>query len=189
MDRFRIGFVKVSVWAVIALFVALTVTVGEAKRKQAAQAAPDSAAEEMQAARSAAESGGRILQGCQVIQTMGFSRCGHSVTRRVAAPGAVIGADFGEAQAYYSLWQIEGFSPEQVTMSREIDLFCPMHAVLSVNEAGQIVLTHNVYGDGMAVDQEYGRSIGDFDQETQDHLLLGLGFDTREEAEAWLAAH
>ncbi len=189
MDRFRIGFVKASVWGMIALFVLMTVAAGEARRGRIAAETPDAAAESRADALSASDSGGAIRAGCEIIQTMGFSRCGHSVTRRVAAPGGVIGAGFGEAQAYYSLWHIESFSPEQVTMSREMALFCPMHAVLSVNEAGEIVLTHNVYGDGMAVDQTYPQSIGDFDEETQRKLLLGIGFDSREEAEAWLAPH
>ena len=184
-DRIRVWFVKASVWTGIALFIALTVMAGEAKRQRADQA-PNAGAE---SAQIAADTAGRISKGCEIIQTMGFSRCGHSVTRRVAAPAEAIGADFAQAQAYYDLWQIEVFSPERVTMIREIPLFCPMHRVLSVNEAGEIVLTHNVYGDGMAVDETFDRSIADFDEETQSRLLLGLGFDSREDAEAWLTAH
>ena len=141
------------------------------------------------AAQSAADTGGRVQTGCEIVQTMGFSRCGHSVTRRVSAPGGVVGADFAGARAYYSLWQLQAFSPERIVMNREIDLFCPMHWVLSVNEAGEIVRTHNVYGDGMAVDETYDAQIGDFSEEDQLKLLSGLGFDTVEEAEAWLSAH
>ena len=186
MDRFRIGFVKVAVWGMIALFVLMTAWAGEARRKSIASETPDQAAENRISAESASEEGVSVRSGCEIIQTMGFARCGHSVTRRVAAPSGVIGANFGDAQAYYSLWHIESFSPDQIAMTREIDLYCPMHAVLSVNEAGEIVLTHNVYGDGMAVDRTFNKSIGDFDEETQRKLLLGIGFDSREEAEAWL---
>ena len=189
MDRFRIGFVKVSVWGMIALFVLMTAWAGETRRKRIAAETPDAAAETRISAESASEEGVSVRSGCEIIQTMGFTRCGHSVTRRVAAPSGVIGANFSETQAYYSLWHIESFSPDQVTMTREIDLFCPMHAVLSVNEAGEIVLTHNVYGDGMAVDKTYPKSIGDFDEDTQRKLLLGIGFDSPEDAEAWLGPH
>ena len=190
MDRFRIGFVKAAVWGMIALFVLMTAWAGEARRNRIAPDAPNQAAETRErtesASESASEGGDTVRAGCEIIQTMGFTRCGHSVTRRVAAPSGVIGANFSEIQGYYSLWRVESFSPEQVTMTREIDLFCPMHAVLSVNEAGEIVLTHNVYGDGMAVDRTYPNSIGDFDEETQRKLLLGIGFDSPEDAEAWL---
>ncbi len=186
MDRFRIGFVKAAVWGTIALFVLLTAWAGELRRQRIAPETPEAVMEAGELAESASDSGGTVRSGCEIIQTMGFTRCGHSVTRRVAAPSGVIGANFGDAQAYYSLWHIESFSPDQIAMTRAIDLYCPMHAVLSVNEAGEIVLTHNVYGDGMAVDRTYPRSIGEFDEENQRKLLLGIGFDSREEAEAWL---
>ena len=74
-------------------------------------------------------------------------------------------------------------------MSREIPLYCPMHEVLSVSDAGEIVLSRNVYGDGMAATREYHRLLSEFDEEVQAALLLGMGFDSREEAERWLAAH
>lgn len=137
-------------------------------------------------AASVAGDGQRIQSNCQIIQTMAFSRCGHSVTRRVSAPEALAGADFSAARAYYDVWSIDSFSPENVTMRREIDLYCPMHAVLSVNEAGEAVLTRNVYGDGMAVEKTYALSLTDFSSEDRQALLRGIGFDSKEEAEAWL---
>ncbi len=136
-----------------------------------------------------AEQGERIAASCEIIQTMGFSRCGHSVTRRVSPPAALIGADFAAAQAYYDLWQLDSFSGEQVTMSREIPLFCPIHTVAGVNEAGEVVLSRNMYGDGMAVVKACDRELEDFSPEDQEALALGLGFDTQEAAEAWLREH
>ena len=140
-------------------------------------------------AASASEAGDRIEADCQIIQTMGFSRCGHSVTRRISAPESTVGMDFSRLQAYYALWQIEDFSREKVTMRREIPLYCPMHEVLSVNEAGEVVLCRNVYGDGMAVTKTYDRMMKEFDGDTQAVLLAGMGFDSREAAEAWLGSH
>ena len=140
-------------------------------------------------AQSAAESGERIRAGCEITQTMRFSRCGHSVTRRITAPASVTGLDFASAQEYYGLWQLESYSSGALTMSREIPLFCPMHAVLAVNEAGEVVLTRNQYGDGMAVVQATERSAEKMDPETREALRLGMGFDSEEEALAWLRAH
>ena len=130
--------------------------------------------------------GVRVAAKSEIIQTMCFSRCGHSVTRRVSVPEALVGEDFSAARAYYDMWSIDSFSPENVTMRREIDLYCPMHAVLSVNEAGEAVLTRNVYGDGMAVEKTYAFSLTDFNAEDRQALLRGIGFDSREEAEEWL---
>ncbi|MBQ9262767.1 MAG: hypothetical protein IJ189_00985 [Clostridia bacterium] len=138
----------------------------------------------------ASETGDKVKAGCAITQTMMFSRCGHSVTRRIEAPSSVVGGDFETTQNYYDLWQIDSFSAAAIDMSREIDLFCPMHRVLGCNEAGEIVLSRNVYGDGMAIEQTYGGlSLEDFDEETQEALRLGLGFDTADDARAWLSAH
>ena len=140
-------------------------------------------------AASVAGDGQRMAGNCQIIQTMAFSRRGHSVTRRISAPEALAGADFGAARAYYDVWSIDSFSPYSVIMRREIDLYCPMHAVLSVNEAGEAVLTRNVYGDGMAVEKTYALTLTDFSPEDRQALLRGIGFDSKEEAEAWLKEH
>ncbi len=137
-------------------------------------------------AASVAGDGQRMQRSCQIIQTMAFSRCGHSVTRRVSVPEILVGEDFSAAQDYYEIWNVESFSPENVTMRREIDLYCPMHAVLSVNEAGEAVLTRNVYGDGMAVEKAYPLTLTDFEPEDRQALLRGMGFDSKEEAEGWL---
>ena len=139
-------------------------------------------------AASASESGGRVQSSCQVIQTMAFSRCGHSVTRRVNAPEALIGADFSAVQGYYDLWHVETFTGDQIAMRREIGLFCPMHTVLGVNEAEDVVLSRNIYGDGMAVVKTCGVTLRDLPESERDALLSGMGFDTQEEAEAWLNA-
>ena len=153
-----------------------------------AQAPVQKKAEELPtpSAASVAGEGQQMGSDCQIIQTMAFSRCGHSVTRRVAAPDALVGEGFDAARDYYEAWSILSFSSENVAMRREMDLYCPMHAVLSVSDAGEAVLTRNVYGDGMAVEKTYALSLSDFSPEDRQTLLRGIGFDSGEEAEAWL---
>ena len=153
--------------------------------------APEEHEEENAAVQAEEALGGKVLvkEGCFLLQTMAFSRCGHSVSRRIALPGELIGSGLKEMQDHYSLWQIDEMREDQVTMKREIALFCPMHKVLMADEAGQIVLAENRYGDGMAVIKGYERSVGQFALEDQDALLLGMGFDSGEDAEAWLLAH
>lgn len=128
----------------------------------------------------------RVAAKCEILQTMGFSRCGHSVTRRIEAPAHVIGADFSGVQQYYQLWQIDSFSKDRIAMSREIPLYCPMHIVISVDEAGNVVFCQNVYGDGMAVIRSTDLSAEQFDLDTRETLLLGLGFDSEDEAAKYL---
>lgn len=137
----------------------------------------------------AAEQKAKVVFGCEIIQTMAFTRCGHSVTRRVLAPDALTGADFAAAQNYYDLWQLESFSPDRLEMRREIPLFCPIHTVVGVNEAGDAVLMRNMYGDGMAVVKDTGRTLDGFDPDLREELLCGIGFDSEQQAEAWLREH
>ena len=140
-------------------------------------------------AEAAAESSLAAGENCYLLQTMAFSRCGHSVQRRVALPGDMAGSGLSQIQERYALWQIEEFQSQQIVMRREIELFCPMHKVLAADEAGQIVLAENVYGDGMAVICVYDDMLNQFEEDEQDQLLMGMGFGSREEAERWLKEH
>lgn len=180
----RWGIVKLALLTLALVAAALLFMIPEAAQAPGSDTAgtdptPAPAAE-------ALENGVRLLSGCQIVQTMGFSRCGHSVTRRISLPSALTGADFAAAQAYYGLWQIDAFSVEQVVMTREIALFCPMHQVLTANEAGEIVLTRNVYGDGMAVVKNLGVSLSELAQDDREEMILGLAFDSEADAERWL---
>lgn len=122
--------------------------------------------------------------GAQVYQTMFFTRCGHSVSRRTDAAVAVQGASFEAVRSYYDVWTILEMTEERVEMERQIGLFCPMHKVVSLTEAGQIVLAENRYGDGMAILKIYDATFPD--EETKNLLLAGQGFDSEEMAEMWL---
>lgn len=122
--------------------------------------------------------------GAQVYQTMFFTRCGHSVSRRTDAAAAVQGASFEAVRSYYDVWTILEMTEERVEMERQIGLFCPMHKVVSMTEAGQIVLAENRYGDGMAILKIYDATFPD--EETKNLLLAGQGFDSEEMAEMWL---
>ena len=67
------------------------------------------AREENESARHTAESDQRVQEGCSIVQTMYFTRCGHSVTRRPAAPREVVGGSFADVQQRYGLWRMDEF--------------------------------------------------------------------------------
>ena len=140
-------------------------------------------------AEAAAESSLSAGTDCHLLQIMAFSRCGHSVQRRVALPREMTGSGLTQIQERYDQWQIEEFQSNRIVMTREIALFCPMHKVLMADEAGQIVLAENLYGDGMAVIRVYEDMLNRFGEQEQNQLLLGMGFDSLEEAEEWLREH
>lgn len=181
------GFFRLLLMTGTAILAALLIMIRVAKAPVDPEGAVPS--ETQAPAASAAENRALVSPGCQVIQTMAFTRCGHSVTRRVNAPEALRGADFAAVQQYYDLWRVESYAGEQIAMSREIALFCPMHTVVGVNEAGNVVLSRNVYGDGMAVVKTCPLTLDDLPESERDALLSGMGFETDAEAEAWLNSH
>lgn len=128
----------------------------------------------------------KVSSDAEILQTMRFTRCGHSVTRRIRVPDEWAGKSFSDFAAHYDVWQIEEFTPSAVEMSREVPLYCPAHLVLTVNDAGEVVLSRNEYGDGMAMKKTYEKTLDDFSEERKEKLILGIGFDSESEAEEWL---
>lgn len=130
--------------------------------------------------------GERMAEDAKVYQTMYFLRCGHSVSRRTELADAVKQGSFSDVQAYYSLWTVLETTKEQVKMERQLDLFCPMHQVVSLNEAGQVILSENRYGDGMAVKKVYDTELALLPQDVRNALVAGIGFDSEAQADAWM---
>ncbi len=133
--------------------------------------------------------GDALEKSCQVTQTMRFSRCGHSVTRRVGAPDTLEGASLEQARAYYAAWHIDALSPREIDMRRDIELFCPMHQVLMSDEMGNLARFVNRYGDGMACEERYDVAVSAFPEGVRAQLIAGLAFDDAESLEAWLAEY
>lgn len=131
----------------------------------------------------------RTRENCTLEQTFLFAPCGHTVSRRVMLPDSLLGADFEQVQSHYHLWQVDVFSPYSIAMSREEKLYCPMHLVLMTDETGRLCIFQNVYGDGLALVEETDCMIEEMKEEAREKLFSGIGFDTREEVEAWIEAH
>ncbi len=131
--------------------------------------------------------GGELLESdCQITQTMRFTRCEHSVTRRVNAPKALDGAAFDAVRAYYDAWHIDALSPRAMTMRRDVELYCPMHQVLMSDEMGNLARFVNKYGDGMACEERYDIAVSGFPEAIRAQLIAGLAFDDAETLAAWL---
>lgn len=127
----------------------------------------------------------RLVEKATVSQTMHFQRCRHAVERRIKIPETLIGANFDDVTAYYDQWLIQSMTGDSLVMERYIDLYCPAHVVLSMDEAGQVVLAENRYGDGMAILKAVNTT--PVDDETRKMLIAGMGFENEKEAMKWLA--
>lgn len=141
---------------------------------------------EAPSAQAGADSTLRLHEECQLIQHLTYVPCGHELTRRMQLPAELAGQDRSALAAAYDLWQITDFSPDEVTMTQQADLFCPDHIVLMADEAGMLCVWQNRYGDAYALMRELNLPLTDLPENIQDQLREGVAFETEEALGAYL---
>ena len=127
-----------------------------------------------------------LAEGAQLLQTLHYTRCGHSVVRRTSAPAELQGMNLAQAGAMYPDWQVTEFAPALMKMERRMDLFCPDHLVLMPDGAGFLCVFENRYGDAMALVRELELPVSGLPAAVQEEVEMGVGFSTAEELEMWL---
>lgn len=147
-------------------------------------AAPSASAPPAQQAASG--SALRVAEGCELLQTLSYTRCEHTVTRRVAAPRELYGKTLQEVQPLYEEWQITEFAPKEIKMSQQPDIHCPDHLVLMPNETGLLCVFQNKYGDALALVEELQTELAALPAAMQEEARLGIGFASLSELEQWL---
>lgn len=149
--------------------------------------APSSAADEPLPAEAAGQSNSITPQeGCELLQTLTYSRCGHQVVRRLTAPVELYGQSLEGAQALYQAWRITEFGAKQIKMEQNLELFCPDHMVLMPDGAGMLCVFENKYGDALSMVNELNIPVKSLPAAAQEDVEHGLGFSTPEELEMWL---
>ena len=128
----------------------------------------------------------RVADGCELLQTLSYTRCEHTVTRRVAAPTELYGKTLADVRALYDDWQITEFSAKEIKMSERPDLYCPDHMVLLPNEAGVLCVFQNKYGDALALVSELQTELSALPNSMQEEVRQGIGFPSLAELEQWL---
>ena len=148
---------------------------------------PREAAEQPPAAREADSVPAiTIDKDCELLQTLTYTRCEHTVTRRVTAPVELIGKDLEAVSALYPEWRITEFAPTLVKMEQRPDLFCPDHMVVMPGGAGMLCVFENKYGDALALVRELDIELSALPAAVQEEVQRGLGFSTAEELDLWL---
>lgn len=128
----------------------------------------------------------RVAEGCELLQTLTYTRCEHVVTRRVTAPAELYGKTLDEVAALYPEWRITEFGTSLIKMEQQPDMFCPDHMVLMPNGAGVLCVFQNKYGDGLALVNELDLELSALPSAIQEDLRHGMGFSTLAELEQWL---
>lgn len=127
-----------------------------------------------------------VEEGAILFQTLTYTRCEHQVARRVTAPTELYGKKLSDVEALYPEWQITEFSPSQIRMAQQPDIFCPDHLVLMPDAAGRLCIFQNKYGDALALVRELETEVSALPAALQEELAAGIGFSTTEDLNRWL---
>lgn len=146
---------------------------------------PSSATDELPPAQVSAESI-TPQEGCELLQTLTYTRCEHTVIRRLTAPAEIYGQSLDDVQSLYPTWRITEFSAAQIKMEQHLQLFCPDHMVLMPDGAGMLCVFENKYGDALALVNELNIPVNSLPAAAQEEVEMGLGFSTAEELDMWL---
>lgn len=128
----------------------------------------------------------RVEEGCELLQTLTYTRCEHVVTRRVTAPAELYGKTLQEVEPLYDEWQITEFAPKLIKMGQRPDLYCPDHMVLMPDATGVLCVFQNKYGDALALVSELELELSALPAAVQEEVRPGIGFATLSELEQWL---
>lgn len=127
-----------------------------------------------------------VEQDCQLVQTIHYTRCGHEITRRLAADKEYAGATLSQMQEAFADWSITSYAPSEIVMSCSLPLYCPEHLVVMPDGAGVLGVYYNEYGDAYALKKQLEVPISDLAEEMLETIHLGLPFATMQEIESWL---
>ncbi len=128
----------------------------------------------------------RAKEGCKLVQTIAYERCGHAVTRRAAAPPELIGKSLLEVEPLYAEWRVTAFAPDEIAMTRAFELFCPDHIVLMSDPAGTLCVFRNTYGDALSLVRELNTPVSALPAAYREEARRGVGFADESELERWL---
>lgn len=148
--------------------------------------APDA---EQPAEQAGVQSNARLNAGCTLIQHLTYLPCGHDLTRRQTLPEELVGKGRADLEAAYDLWQVTGYTSDQVEMEQSLDLYCPEHLVLMPDDSGMLCIFRNKYGDALALVSELNVPMSELADDVQDALRRGKGFADQAELDLWLEAN
>lgn len=180
----KLGFPSPALLMSLAALVLIAAVTLLLPRNSAPSPAPGAGTEQSEPAGAGTQV--KVAEGCELLQTLSYTRCEHTVTRRVAAPAELYGKTLAEVEPLYDEWQITEFASKEIKMSQKPDLYCSDHVVLLPNEAGILCVFQNKYGDAMALVSELETELSALPASMQEEVRQGLGFNSLVELEQWL---
>lgn len=147
---------------------------------------PSPGPERMPASQTGSQPGDETESGCQVIQHLRYTPCGHELTRRQNLPEELVGQGKDAVETAYDQWQITEFSSRQITMERQLDMYCSQHVVIMPDATGVLGIFENKYGDALAHVRSLETKLDALPEALQEEIRQGKGFNTLAELEQWM---
>lgn len=126
-----------------------------------------------------------VAPGCKQARHTLYARCGHELLTRRDVPPQLVGMTRERAgEALSTLeggWQLTAFSPQKIETSRTLDLFCPAHWVLMMDENGETAVYRNT--GGLAMERLSASPVPAQDAQARALLRQGVAFDSLEALE------
>ncbi|MBQ7454932.1 MAG: hypothetical protein IJS53_00695 [Clostridia bacterium] len=127
-----------------------------------------------------------VEEGCVLIQTLRYARCGHEAVRRVQADQEYTGCTLRQMQEAWAEWTITSFSPGEIEMTRTLPLYCPDHLVVMPDGTGILGIYENTYGEGYSLRTQLDIPVSALPESLRASIHLGVAFKSAEEIESWL---
>lgn len=180
-----------AVAAVLALLLCLLpLRVDAPGQVNAPQTAQSTSAPQMQGVPAGADLSERTQSGCALHRTIYYAPCGHSVQRRESLPAALVGLSRSaletEMDSVIPGAQITGFSAQEVDISVQVGIPCPLHWVLKTGSDGKLTVLQNVNGDSLSVVRTTDISASTLSADMQAQLAEGMVFDQVQTLEGYL---
>ena len=133
-----------------------------------------------------ASTGPTLSDSSEVLQTLTYTRCSHTVTRRFTAPVELYGQGLAQVEALYPQWRVTELSAAAVRMEQQLEMYCPDHLVLLAGSDGRLCIFENRYGDALMLVEELETELPALSAAAREEAEAGIGFDTLQDLEQWL---
>ena len=132
----------------------------------------------------------RTGSACLLHRTLFYAPCGHSVQRREELPAALTGltrtALCAQLETALPGAKLTGFSAQEVDISQELSIPCPLHWVLRTGEDGRLTVLQNLTGEALSTVRTTELRAASLPEEAQAELFTGLFFDDVQTLEGYL---
>ncbi|HIT69383.1 MAG TPA: hypothetical protein IAC36_05750 [Candidatus Aphodomonas merdavium] len=127
-----------------------------------------------------------VAAECKQAERIEYLRCGHTVMRRTDVRPSFVGMTRQRLEEALEqeggVWRLTSFSPEKISVTKQLDIYCPAHFVLMMDEDEHTAVFRNL--DGETMERIAACDVPAGDDTVRAQLRRGMAFDSLAELEA-----